>query len=409
MPLNDVIVNKINGGLGIVAPSIDSVCALVCSGVAINGGVQLNTVYRITSLTDLVALNINEDYDELNDLLVYEHIKEVFRINPNADLYLRVVAQSTTYANMVASVEPIMAASNGTVGVIAFNYCPATPVAVGTVTELLAAIAAANTAAVTQFNLHRPCVMLLEGVGIGVSNIEDANFNLRALNARNVAVMAGQNYAVSSIVRLDDLDNEYDPYKSYAAVGTALGTVTLARVNENIGWIQRFNVFGGNLNFPGLGGEPLISLTNTLLDTANTKGVIFFRRHTGINGIYFNDSHTATELTDDYGYIEMQRTANKAARIIRATFLPDLSGPVSIDTITGKLPREVVDALQAKGRKAITDQMLNNQELSGFEFVIDPNQNILATSQLVTQLALVPTGTARKIIVNLGFINPFNS
>jgi hypothetical protein len=409
MPLNDVTIEKVSGGLGLLAPSTDGVCAFVASGVAVVGGVQLNTVYRITSLQDLVALQITETYDADNDLLVYENIKEVFRINPNADLYVRIVAQATTYAQMMDSVEPIMAASEGRVGVIAFNYCPATPVAVGTVTALLAGIAAAQTTAATQFGLHRPVVMLLEGVGVGATNINDAGFNLRNLSANNVAVMCGQNYGVSSIVRLDESEEEYTPYASYAAVGTALGAVTRARVNENIGWVQRFNMFGGNLSFPALGGALLTTLTQSLLTTANDKGLIFFLRHTGVTGIYFNDAPTCTEITDDYGYIEMQRTANKASRLIRAAFLPNLNGPINVDPVTGKLPQDVVNTLQTKGRKVITDAMLNNGELSGFTFIIDPNQNILQTSELNCQLALVPTGTARQIVIQIGFTNPFNN
>ena len=406
---NDVIINKVSGGLGIASPSIDGVCGLVASGVAVVGGVQLDTVYRITSLNDLVALQITEAYDAANDLLVYENIKEIFRINPNADLYIRIVEQSTTYANMMNSVEPIMAESEGKVGVIAFNYCPATPVAVGTVTALLAGIAAAQTTATTQFALHRPVVMLLEGVGVGVSNIEDAGFSLRTLNANNVAVMCGQNYGVSSIVRLDEDEEEYSPYESYAAVGTALGAITRARVNENIGWVQRFNVFGGNLSFPALGGELLTSLTQTVLTTAHEKGLNFFIRHTGYAGIYFNDAWTCTVLTDDFNSVESNRTINKASRLIRAAFLPNLNGPINVDPVTGKLPQDVVNTLQTKGRKVITDAMLNNGELSGFTFAIDPNQNILSTSELNCQLSLVPTGTARQIVITIGFTNPFNS
>ena len=57
--------------------------------------------------------------------------------------------------------------------------------------------------------------------------------------------------------------------------------------------------------------------------------------------------------------------------------------------------------------KAALEAMLANGEISALEVFVDPLQNILATSELKVVVSIIPTGTARKITVDLGFKNPF--
>jgi hypothetical protein len=79
-----------------------------------------------------------------------------------------------------------------------------------------------------------------------------------------------------------------------------------------------------------------------------------------------------------------------------------------VDSQNGQLAPNVVAMLETVGSKAITDQLLTVGEISGFTFTIDPEQDILATSQLEAVLGIIPVGTARMIIVKIGFVNPFN-
>lgn len=398
--MNDVVINKVGGGLGRREPSTDAISGLIFNAVAVVGGLQLDTVYKLASLKEAEDLLLLDDaYDEANAILVYEHIREFFRVNPNGELYVKGVAQATTYANMITDeTESLIAASNGAVNQIAYAYNPTVPVT--DATDLLAAIPAAQTLAETLYNQHTPVVILLEGKGFDPATPND----FRALNSDNVSVFVGQAYAVAN-----KTVSASTPYAKYAAIGTYLGAVSLARVNENVGWVQKFNLLGGTLQSASINNVPLVDIPLSQLQTSNTNGANFFRTHIGLAGIYINDAHTATAITSDFAYVENQRTINKATRVIRQTLLPDLNSPINVDPTTGRLSGEVVGALEAKGSKAITETMLNNAELSGFTFRIDPNQNILSTSELVAQLELVPTGTARKIVVNIGFINPFNS
>jgi hypothetical protein len=94
-------------------------------------------------------------------------------------------------------------------------------------------------------------------------------------------------------------------------------------------------------------------------------------------------------------------------RLIRAALLPDLGSPINVNPTTGQLTPEVVKKLEVQGKRVIDEQMLNQGEISGFTFTIDENQNILSTNELVSELEIVPVGTARKFVVKIGFTNPF--
>lgn len=398
--MNDVIIEKTNGGLGRRNPSEDMVSGLLANGVDAVGGVQLNTVYRLKGIADALALLITPEYDTDNEVLLYEHINEYFRINPNGDLYILVLPQATSFADMVDKInagnaKKLLIEAEGKIKQLGVAYNPAVAVVDSTAFE--AAILKAQELATDEYTLHRPVSIILEGKGYDVGSPVD----FRALNSKNVTAMIGQ---ASSIVNKEiDLAT---PFETYAAVGTALGAISKAAVNENIAWVEKFNLFGGSLTSASIGGTLLTDISDGDLETLNDNGAVFFRTHIGRAGYYFNDSHTAVEITSDYAYIENNRTIDKAVRSIRSILLPRLASPVLVDPDTGTLPPAVIKSYENDGRKAL-EQMQNNNEVSSFTVYVDPTQDILSSSELQVEFTLVPTGTARNIKVTIGFSNPF--
>lgn len=394
--LNDIIITKLSGGLGRREPNNDMVSALVANGVAVSGGVQLNTVYRLNSINDAIVLKIDSSYDSSNNILLYEHIKEYFRINPSGELWLLVVAQSVTYANMLDKTnangaKKILNEAEGKIRILAAAYNPSTPVS--DFSDTLAAISKAQELAVDEFNNHRPIEVLLEGKGFVLSG----QSSLRSLNAPNVSVMVGQNLAIA---------NAHTNYNNYAAIGTLLGAISKAAVNECIAWVEKFNILGDNLLVPAIAKTKYSEIASGNINTTNDNGYIFFRTYTGKAGIYFNDSFTCTLLTDDYAYIENNRTIHKAVRNIRSVLLPRLAMPVNINPNDGTISPEIIKQFENDGKRAL-EQMMSDGEISSMDVFVDPFQNILATSELKVQFSIVPTGTARKISVTIGFNNPF--
>lgn len=394
--LNDIIITKLSGGLGRREPNNDMVSALIANGVSVNGGVQLNTVYRLNSINDAIALKIDALYDSTNNILLYEHIKEYFRINPSGELWLLVVAQSVTYANMLDKTnangaKKIINEAEGKIRLLAAAYNPSTPVS--DFSDTLVAISKAQELAVDEFNNHRPIEVLLEGKGFSLSN----QTNLRNLNAPNVSVMVGQNLAIA---------NAHPNYNNYSAIGTLLGAISKAAVNECIAWIEKFNMLGDNLSVPAIAKTKYSEIVASDINSTHDNGYIFFRTYTGKAGIYFNDSFTCTSLTDDYAYIENNRTIHKAVRNIRSVLLPRLAMPVNINPNDGTISPEIIKQFENDGKRAL-EQMMSEGEISSMDVFVDPFQNILATSELKVQFSLIPTGTARKINVTIGFNNPF--
>ncbi len=390
--MNKLTIVKTSGNLGRRQPVKDMYSGLLAGGVAVTGGVQLDQTYRLQSVDDARALGIDADYDTNNGILVYEHIAEFFRINPDGVLFLRLIDPNTALADYVSTGGALNRLLNDAggdirqVGIV-FNKSGVTE------SDVIGLVGQAQSFADYAATHAKPLQLILEGYGVSKTTTHD----LHSLNAPNVSVMIGQNMAVAN--------NTINPQPDYAAVGTLLGAVSRARVNESVAWVEKFNLQGGALLSPGIDATPVTDINEGELEALDEKGYIFFRLYTGIAGIYLNDSYTATAVTDDYAYIESNRTMDKAIREVRAVLLPRLGSPVKVDAETGRMSPEVVKSFENDAKRAL-ERMLSEGEISGLEVYIDPEQDIIGTSELKVQIGVVPTGTARMIKVEIGFSNP---
>jgi len=397
--MNDVIIVKGSGGLGRRTESQDGISGLLCNGLPIEGGVQLNTLYLLSSVDDALSLQITPNYDLNNGILVYEHISEFFRMNPNGTLYLMITDIDSSYRALIEeSCKKFLRRAQGKIKRVGVVWNPRTPESVmpfeAAGSDQIQAIMAAQTLYLLEFAAHRPVFFILEGKNYSPTSTP---YNIRGLNAEGVMVMVGQSIVTA---------NKHQQYASYAAVGTALGARSAAAVNVKHSWVDKFNCYGGSLTVAGINGQKIEEISDAVQDAIDEAGAQFFRTHTGISGYYFNSTATATSATSDYAYAENVETMNKAARLVRASLLPYLESPQKIDPKTGKLSTEVVKQFETIGKRGL-EEMLRNDEVSGINVYVDPDQNLLATSQLEVQIEIIPTGSASKIIAKLGFKNPF--
>ncbi|AXT59710.1 DUF2586 domain-containing protein [Aquimarina sp. AD10] len=410
--LNDVVINKLSGGLGRRTPDRDMVSGLLFdlspSGTkkSENPNIEVGRLYRFASLEDAEGSGFVSSIDK-NGCSVYYQIAQFFRINPSGDLLVMGVDNSVaigdntedTYQNLVAQTDNLLTKANGEIRQLAVSFGKLTT----TFAETTGAVGVAATITRKAFETdYRPLEILLEGKGFGELIVDGGPGvataeNLRGLNAPNVSVTIA--------IDPEKANETGGNFKNTAAVGVLLGAVSRAKVSENIAWIEKFNLTGEGFRSVGyVGGLDLP--TEGDQGTLNNLGYIFSRKHIGIPGVYFNDSHTCTLETDDFAFIEANRTINKAARISRTALLPKLNSPVLVDPETGKLPPSVVKGYETLCRSAL-ERMISNEEASDIDVFVDPNQDILANSQLNIKIAIVPLGTARKIVVDLGFKNPF--
>ncbi len=173
--MNDVIIVKGSGGLGRRTESQDAISALVCNGVAVVGGVQLETAYVLASVEDALTLKIDSDYDITNKVLVYEHISEFFRMNPNGKLFMYVAAQSEAYAALVSDhAKDLLRLAEGKIKRVGVAWNPVIDPEVGAPvfepdpdtsapSAQIQAVAAAQVLAASEFTAHRPVFFILEG------------------------------------------------------------------------------------------------------------------------------------------------------------------------------------------------------------------------------------------------------
>lgn len=122
----------------------------------------------------------------------------------------------------------------------------------------------------------------------------------------------------------------------------------------------------------------------------------------GFADSYFNDSHTMDDAVSDYAYIENVRTMDKAVRGIRKALLPKLGGELYVNAETGQLASYEVEYLTELANKPLED-MQKAGELSGMSVEINPDQDVLATSELEFVIKQVGVGVLRRIKCKIGF------
>lgn len=437
--LNDVVINKLSGGLGRRNPEQDMVSGLLFDEPSsfpdeLKLKLESDTVKRLASLEDAEAIGITAAYD-IEGQSAYYQIQQFFRMNPSGDLYIMKTA-ATSYEDIAAKAMSMQEKANGNIRQLAIIYSGPT-----TFTQTQAAVLVAQSQADLAYTDYMPFEAVLEGKGFYTETTD----SLAELSAENVSVMVAMDVEKAFEQKLFQKDtiklytlapNEElvpveasvdvynvrdthglkkdngiilefvfkDVYKNTAAVGLVLGAISKAKVSENIAWIEKFNLTGEGFAKAGfVGGEEMKNLGT--LRELNEKRYIFVKTHTGLPGLYFNDSHTCTAGISDFAYVENNRTINKATRLLRTALLPKLASPVLVD-IDGKLPQSVSKNFEGLCRSAL-EGMVANQEVSDFDVYVDPKQNILATSELKVKAEITPIGTARKIMVDLGFKNPF--
>lgn len=322
--------------------------------------------------------------------IMYYHISEYFRMQPQGKLYVGVYATADvgTWSNISDMIE----ASVGEIKILGV-YQKSSAFA----TSHLTAIQAIETTMANSTN-KKPFSVIYQGDIQGTSDLSTLG-NLRLLNCPNVSATIAQ----------DGANAGYKLWKATAksigSVGTCVGTLAFGKCNEDISWIEKFPISNGveysTIAFAN--GDPYLTTSTNKRTQLDTYGYLFLLKEMNQPSSYWNDSHTATSPTSDYAYIELTRTIDKAIRNVRTTITPALGRPVNVDPVTGTIDLNVIKDLQNRGDQALS-QMLSAGEISGYQTIINPDQNVLSTSEIEVTIEIVPTGSARTISVNIGYV-----
>lgn len=385
--LNGVNVEKLQGGLGRSNGNLDNHVAILLGGIPVGAvATAINNAGKgvvVTSLYEAEVLGINESLDANNNILAYDQIKNFFELAPEATLYLfnsDVEADLKGFLNYNKNIK---------------GYALNVAFADNTVAEITK-----HQAIIDSFAAQN---RLIDFAVIGLDGCDDFSINLFAQTGGNVSVSIACEKADGKV-----------------STGAILGMLAIRRVNENVGSVdikdKPLAKRGGN-DYPLTDsklsrwltsylsdGREVASVLDGELTSIISKGYIVAAGYEGYPGVYFENSYTCIERASDFAQIENNRVWNKAARLIRTTLLPRVKGVVKKDPTTGFIASTTVSGWKQLLNKAL-GTMVTNDEISGFEVDINPNQTVNATSPVEIKASIVADGIVHEFTVSVGLVN----
>jgi hypothetical protein len=217
------------------------------------------------------------------------------------------------------------------------------------------------------------------------------------VDAHKVSVVIGQDWVYA--------ESRSGNRQKYADVGTALGVLSKAAVNQNIGDVESFNLTDAGKGVwmaPGLSSHQKNSDVIDSLQTLDTKGYIFGVEYEGIDGVRWNDDHTCTPIIVDADNnvnehtIAYGRTHDKARRLLRTALLPKVKTTQPVDPKTGKVPVGVIKYFEKIG-DGVFDDMKRRKEISYGKMTVDPDSDLVVAKELRFSDEIIPYGTVGKI------------
>lgn len=385
----DRISLEINLGTATHGFSATNLLGVVTITAPTSQGVYLNTISAVCTIVGTLAITVvafSGGVGSIIDILYY-HVSEYFRLQPKGNLYIGCYAEeSTTYTfDALITLQNFAAGQIRQVAVyeknVAFSNVQCTQLQVQA-TALEA--------------IYKPIQIILNAEISGTANVSSLTA-LTGLTANNVSVVIGQDGAAIGSGYFKALG------KSVGILGATLGAVSLAAVNENIGWVQKFLASSTELDTIAFSnGQLYTAISESLLTTLDTYHYIFLRKLVGLAGSYFSFSHTAIAATSDYSTIELNRVYNKITRDVRTALLPQLNSPLKVNA-DGTLTDATIGYFETLANRPL-ENMESAGELSAHKIIINPAQNVLSTSTIELTLQNVPVGVAKIINVNVGFV-----
>lgn len=393
MQLPRVKIQFLNGQLGTVGESPDGLMAIICGASVVTGKLELNKVYPITSMDDLLALGVTE----ANNATLYKQVKEFYdEAESGTKLILYPVSANAKatllcdYTNMAEGfARDLITRQNGAlrgIGVAGINTGGTSVSNDGLDPDVFTALPKAQQLAEwATSELYAPLFFMLEGRNY------DASKELKDLT--------GEKYNRVAVVISDTVSDSKG-----ACIGTLLGRISSIPVQRNIGRVKDGSLFPLEMYI----GTKKIEESGSTISTIFEKGYIVPRKHVGRTGYYFSDDQMACDPTDDYAHITNRRVIDKAYRICHDTMLEELLDEIDLNE-DGTMQHAVVKSWQQTLENAINRKMTANGELSatdgeGCKVYINEKQNVVSTSRIELNLKVRPHGYARYIDVNIGFL-----
>lgn len=387
--LPNVNINLGNGGLGKVAANTDSVAGLILTGTLVQGTLELNKHYQLSSTRDLKVLGVTAE----NNPLIFKEVHAFYaQAGEGAELHLMVVGVATTLTEMCSSgddspLRKLIDAAGGRIRLVGVNKLPSAEyeadVAQGIDADAISAAANAQQVAESYATQIRPFRVLLAapswtGSTENLYKPSEASYN-------RVAFILASDESLAGVYS--------------AAVGMVLGRAAAIEPQQCIARVKN-GALAETAYFTS--GDHYLTKSG-LAEALNDAGYVFFISLPAKNGCYLNGDPMAVAETDDYSQLNLGRIVDKAMVIAYSTYISEILENIVLDS-KGQLSTGVCKSFEGMIENAVNNEMGN--QISEFSAYVDPAQNILSTGRLTIDCKLVPQGIIRVITVNLSFSNP---
>lgn len=404
-------INK-TGNSGRRNPSSDSIMALIVGvpTLTVTPPVDEGESVKLIQTSDAENAGITASFDSTNSVLARAHVDEFFRLCPEGTLYVTfvdnsdlanfdsntladlVVALKMTFGDAINDIKSFAIAHNDTSFELA-DVIGQIPFCQSLVDELRSEFIYVDS-------------VLIEGFAADDTAIS-AYPSLRALDSENISLVVGQDSAIG--------------IAKSSCVGAALGMLAQRNVNESLGSVDiqnKPNAKKGDRDYSltdlglskFLGGvlndKNVNELTAPEKKALADAGYIFIGGYPGYSGLFFNGDNTCTDTASKYRFIHANRIWNKAARLLREAFIPQMESVLKMNPKTGFLKETTTKALEAIGEKAVNDVM--GTYISGFEVYINPEQTPSPEDALVVSMKLVKDGILHEMDIDFALTNDLN-
>ena len=361
---------------------------------------------QLYGLYDAAQYGITEAFDKDNNVNVYRHVREFYRMaGEGVELNFMAVAQTETITTIAQDVtgdmwKRLLVDADFKVRqlAIAVNLAAIGVQVDGLPPDLFGAIPLAQGAANWAYDNFMPTHIFLEGYGLsGLGSVVPDLRDIDDVEATKVTVCIGQDWQYA--------ETKTGVAQKFADVGTVLGVCAAAAINQNIGDNEAFNLTDATKSawlVPGLSSHQKNKEVFEQLQSFEDKGYVFGISYPGLAGVRINNDHVcAPVIIDAEGNmnehtIAYGRVMDDATRKLRAAYLPKVKKTYPLDD-AGLLPTGVRVGLETIGDDIFTD-MENAVEISGGKTIIDPLSDLLVAKELKVAFNLQPTGV-------LGFLN----
>jgi hypothetical protein len=389
MSLNSIEFNRNKSGLGAPLLNDDHISGLIFYNANKPTAFGDDDIKKVFSLEQIEDLGITK---ENSFPVIWYHVSEFFEKQPSGELYVGIFDEPGATPDF-AEVVTMQEFSNGDIRQIGVLLSD-------TITDDTNMVVRV-TAIQSQVDICKGNDMPLNVIfapdifGVELTALPD----LRTGTSNNVSVTIGQDGGAFG-AELFTTNS-----KSTTDLGAKLGAVSRAKVNESISYIEKFAMVTASSEFDNAAfsnGDFVRNTPKAQVNALDNLGYIFLIKEIGYAGTFNNDSYTATAENDDLWTIERNRTIDKAVRRTRQLLVPKLGSPIFVNP-DGTLTLDTIATFKGLSDQGLA-QMEADGELSASATIINPSQNVIATSKLIISLELVPVGVARSIIVNVGFV-----